>query len=88
MSQASIMTRTPIVNTLTAIVSSNHEKLATARMKALEVVVCLAETESNKHPLADNEHLLGGLVELCLMQPEGECKAKAKKVIIDLVPSL
>lgn len=87
-SLASALTSTAVINTLATIVSSTTEKQHDGRWKALDTVVLLAENEANKHPLADNEHLLGGLVDLCLTQPEGECKAKAKKVIIDLVPSL
>lgn len=84
----STLTCRAVVNTLTSLVSQSGSNLEISRNNALEVVLILVQNESNKRPLAENENLLSGLVNLCLLQPNLKNKDLAKKVILDLVPEL
>lgn len=85
---SSTLTNTPIVNTLNHLISHEGKDLQESRWLALKTIVLLAEKEANKRPLAENESLLSGLVNLCLIQPNDDIKAIAKQVIINLVPEL
>jgi len=85
---ASILTKTPVINTLTTILLEPASMKADARNQALQVVQILAGNEMNKRPLAENDRLLSGLVTLCLTQPDPEIKDSAKKIILQLVPEI
>jgi hypothetical protein len=84
----STLTCPPIVNTLTVLLSQPGDPHEESRSNALEVVSLLVENEDNRRPLAENESLLSGLVNLCLLQPDKKSKDAAKQVILDLVPEL
>jgi hypothetical protein len=84
----SILTKTPVINTLTTILLESESGKEDARNQALEVVLILSENGSNKRLLAGNERLLSGLVTLCLMQPDSEIKDSAKRIILQLVPEI
>jgi hypothetical protein len=84
----SILTCTPVINSLTTILSDARECQIQSKENALQVVLMLLENEANKKPLAENEGLLSGLVNLCLMQPTGKYKDSVKRVILDLVPEI
>ena len=84
----SILTNTAAVNTLTSIISEIDPNQEKSRTTALDIVVRLMENEINKKPLAENERLLSGLVNLCLMEPQHTNKVSAKKIILDLVPEI
>lgn len=86
----SILTQTPVVNSLTTILVESKSKSGKehARNHALEVIEILAANESNKKPLAGNDMLLSGLVTLCLLQPDSETKDTAKRIILQLVPEI
>jgi hypothetical protein len=77
-----------VVNSLTLLLSESEPNQERSRNAALEVVLILVENELNKKPLAENEGLLSGLVNLCLMQPGPKNKDAAKRVILDLVPEI
>jgi hypothetical protein len=84
----SILTKTPVINTLTTILLESEFGKEHARNQALEVILILSENGSNKRPLAGNERLLSGLVTLCLMKPDSEIKDSAKIIILQLVPEI
>lgn len=84
----STLTNTTVVNTLTSLVSQAGKDQGKSRRLALETIVLLVEKEANRRPLAENESLLSGLVNLCLLQPDEDSKAIAKQTIICLVPEL
>ncbi len=84
----SVLTTTPVVNALNAVISQEGKDTEKLRGIALQTIVLLATKEANKRPLAENESLLSGLVNLCLVQPDAHFKAIAKRVIINLVPEL
>jgi hypothetical protein len=84
----SILTKTQVINTLTTILLETESTEVHARNQALEVIRILAENESNKKPLAENDRLLPGLVTLCLLQPDSEIKNAAKRIILQLVPEI
>jgi hypothetical protein len=86
--QPSSLTSSTVANTLTLLLSQSGPNMEESRNNALEVVLILVQNESNKRPLAENEGLLSGLVNLCLLQPGLKNKDLAKKVILDLVPEL
>lgn len=84
----SILTSTPVVNALTTILVESKSDEAKAANQALHIIQTLAANKSNKRPLAENERLLSGLVNLCLLQPESEMKDLAKQIILELVPEI
>eukprot|EP00934_Nitzschia_sp_Nitz4_P002989 Nitzschia sp. Nitz4//scaffold40_size135432//115840//117748//NITZ4_003266-RA/size135432-snap-gene-0.133-mRNA-1//-1//CDS//3329551285//2979//frame0 len=84
----SALTSHSVVNTLTTIVSDHNPKNDKSRRMALDTVVLLLQEDANRRPLAENELLLSGLVNLCLLQPDAEEKVIAKQVIINLVPEM
>jgi len=86
--QPSSLTSAPVVNTLTALIASLDKDQEESRKLALNALALLVENEANKRPLAGNESLLAGLVNLCLSEPNKESKAQAKQAILDLVPEL
>jgi len=84
----SILTSTPVVNTVTTILLESGASKEDSRNQALEAVLILTENERNKRPLAENDRLLSGLVALCLMQPDPKKKDSIKQVILQLVPEI
>ena len=84
----SILTTTPVVNTVTTMLLESGISKEDSRNQALEAVLILTENEANKRPLAENDRLLSGLVSLCLMQPDKKNKDSIKQVILQLVPEI
>jgi hypothetical protein len=84
----SVLTCTPVINSLTSLLSDTELCQDQSRENALNVVLTLLASEGNKKPLAENEGLLSGLVNLCLIQPNGKHKESIKGVILDLVPEI
>jgi hypothetical protein len=84
----SILTTTPVVNTVTIMLLESGLSKEDSRNQALEAVLILAENEPNRRPLAENDRLLSGLVSLCLMQPDQKNKDSIKQVILQLVPEI
>ena len=76
------------MNILTALISDSGPNSDETRNIALEVILILVQDDLNRKPLAENEGLLSGLVNLCLLQPDPKTKYLAKQVILDLVPEL
>lgn len=86
--QPSPLTCPNVVNILTALISDSGPNSDETRNIALEVILILVQDDLNRKPLAENEGLLSGLVNLCLLQPDPKTKYLAKQVILDLVPEL
>jgi hypothetical protein len=84
----STLTIPPVINTLTVMLSEPDSSREESRNNALDTVILLVENENNKRPLAENEGLLSGLVNMCLMQPGPSNKTAAKRVILELVPAI
>jgi hypothetical protein len=84
----SVLTCTPVVNALTSILSGAELCQDQPKDTALKVLHTMLANEANKKPLAENEGLLSGLVNLCLVQPGGKFKESVKRVILDLVPEI
>ncbi len=84
----SILTKTPVINALTTILVESKSGEEKASNQALHIIRTLAANEINKRPLADNDRLLSGLVNLCLLQPESKMKDLAKRIILELVPEI
>ena len=84
----SILTKTPVINALTTILMESKSTEEKASDQALYVIRTLATNEINKRPLAENDRLLSGLVNLCLLQPESNMKDLAKRIILELVPEI
>ncbi|KAG7364281.1 hypothetical protein IV203_037483 [Nitzschia inconspicua] len=84
----SILSCTSVTNALTSILSNTEQRYEMSRERTLNIVLTLLRNDMNKKPLAENEGLLTGLVNLCLLQPSGRNKDSAKKVILDLVPEI
>jgi hypothetical protein len=85
---SSILTCYPALNALTSILSSIESHQDLSRDRAVQVVLTLVQNDANKKSLAENEGLLSGLVNLCLLHPKGKNKDLAKQVILDLVPEI
>ena len=88
LSNPSILTKKPVVNAITTMLSESDTSQEYARNQSLEIVSILMENESNKRPLAENDKLLSGLVALCLLQPGLKTKDSAKNIILQLVPEI
>ena len=84
----SILTKKPVVNAITTMLSESDTPQEYARNQSLEIVSILMENESDKRPLAENDKLLSGLVALCLLQPGLKTKDSAKNIFLQLVPEI
>lgn len=73
------------VTTMLEAAGNHNEK---SRNRALDSIFVLAEIETNKRRMADNEELLSGLVNFCLLQPQQSTRRRAKEMILQLVPEL
>ncbi|CAJ1956578.1 unnamed protein product [Cylindrotheca closterium] len=86
--KTSVLVSPFILKCVTKMLEADGDEYEKSRKRALDSIVALAENEANKRCMAENEDLLSGLVNLCLLQPQQPTRRLAKELILQLVPEL
>jgi hypothetical protein len=73
---------------MTSILSAATRNEEKAAQNVLESLRIMMQNVSNKKPLAENESLLSGLVNLCLANPRMTTKECAKQLVLQLIPEI
>jgi hypothetical protein len=84
----SILTCASTINAMTSILSAATRNEEKAAQNVLESLRIMMQNISNKKPLAENESLLSGLVNLCLANPRMTTKECAKQLVLQLIPEI
>ena len=87
-SQSVLSSSTSTLNAMTLILSAPSTVDERAAQNVLKLLEVLVEDAVNKKPLADNEGLLSGLINLCLVNPGKAIKDSAKQLVLQLIPEI